>query len=265
MGLLDGQTALVTGGASGIGAATGRRLADEGARVALLDTRLGDARVVADEIGGMAVEADVAERAAMVDAVDHVVAELGPLTILFNNAGTGSIEHFDRYDDEVFDRLMAVNLKGVFNGLRAVAPAMREAGGGSIVNMASVSGIRPTRGEAPYSAAKAGVIALSMSAALEYAPNVRVNCVSPGVIETPLTQVAVADDDLRRGVEAGTPLGRIGTADEVAGVVLFLCSDLSTYVTGQNVVVDGGSTLPNGQVDAMLSAMLEMFSRPPDE
>lgn len=265
MGLLDGQTALVTGGASGIGAATARRLAAEGARVAVLDIRHEPARILADEIGGVAVEADVAERAAMDDVVDRVWEEFGGLTILFNNAGTGAIEHLDRYTDDAFDRLVAVNLKGVFNGIAVVAPRMSRSGRGTIVNMASVSGVRPTRGEAPYSAAKAGVIALTRSAALEYAPEVRVNCLSPGVIATPLTDVAIADDELRRGVEAGTPLGRVGTADEVAGVVAFLCSELSSYVTGQNILVDGGSTLPSGQVDGMLAAMLEMFSQSPGE
>jgi NAD(P)-dependent dehydrogenase (short-subunit alcohol dehydrogenase family) len=265
MGLLDGHTALVTGGASGIGAATCRRMATEGARVAVLDSRGDKAQAVAAELGGLAIECDVADREAMDAAVGQVVDELGSLTLLFNNAGTGAIEHLHLYDDDLFERLLAVNLKGVFNGLRAAAPVMRAAGGGAIVNMASVSGVRPTIGEAPYSAAKAGVIALTKSAALEYAPEVRVNCVSPGLIETPLTAMAIADDALRADVEAGTPLGRVGRADEVAGVVVFLCSELAAYVTGENILVDGGSTLPSGQADGMLHAMLEMFSGSSEE
>jgi NAD(P)-dependent dehydrogenase (short-subunit alcohol dehydrogenase family) len=258
--LLEGQNAVVTGGASGIGAATCRRMAAEGARVAVLDTDLDGATVVADEIDGLALLADVSDSAALDEAIRRADEELGGLTLLFNNAGVGSINHLHGYDDDAWEQLLAVNLRGVFNGIRIAAPLMRAAGGGAIVNMASVSGVRPTRGEAPYSAAKAGVIALTKSAALEYAPSVRVNCVSPGLIETPLTALALSDEQLRPGIEAGTPLARVGTVDDVAGVVTFLCSDLSAYVTGENILVDGGSTLPSKQVDEMLGAMLDLFA-----
>jgi len=119
--------------------------------------------------------------------------------------------------------------------------------------------MRPTRGEAPYGAAKAAVIALTSSAALEYAPTVRVNCVSPGLIETPLTAPLLADEAARRAFDASTPLGRVGTAQDVADVVAFLCSDRAAYVTGVNIPVDGGSLLPSAQVDASLRAILSRF------
>jgi NAD(P)-dependent dehydrogenase (short-subunit alcohol dehydrogenase family) len=253
VGLLDGRRAVVTGGASGIGAATCRRFATEGARVAVLDVDAGGAEAVAASVGGVAVVADVADRAALGAAFDQAASGLGGLDTVVNNAGTGNVMALHDYPDDEWDRLLAVNLTGVFNGTRAAVPHLRGAGGtGAIVNVSSLSGLRPTRGEAPYSAAKAGVVALTMSAALEYGPEIRVNCVSPGFIRTPLTELAMADDATRAELDAGTPLGRVGTADEVAATIAFLCSDLGSYVTGANLVVDGGSALVNAQVDPML-------------
>jgi NAD(P)-dependent dehydrogenase (short-subunit alcohol dehydrogenase family) len=165
--------------------------------------------------------------------------------------------HLTDYADAEWDRLLDVNLRGTFHGLRAALPLLRDAGGiGCVVNVASVSGLRPTRGEAPYSAAKAAVVSLTRSAALEYAPDVRVNAVAPGFIDTPLTNFAVADPTFADPIVAGTPLQRIGTADEVADVIVFLCSPLARYVTGETVVVDGGSVLGNPQVDGFLSSLL---------
>ncbi|HZB72994.1 MAG TPA: SDR family NAD(P)-dependent oxidoreductase [Acidimicrobiales bacterium] len=253
MGLLEGRRAVVTGGGSGIGAATCRRFADEGARVAVLDVDGTSGERVAGSVGGVAVDADVVDGDALTAAFDRAAAALGGLDTVVNNAGTGNVLPLHDYPDDEWDRLLAVNLKGVFNGTRAAVPHLRAAGpGATIVNVSSLSGLRPTRGEAPYSAAKAGVVALTMSAALEYGPGVRVNCVSPGFIRTPLTEVACADDATRGELEAATPLGRLGTAEEVAATIAFLCSDLAAYVTGANLVVDGGSALVNAQVDPML-------------
>ena len=132
---------------------------------------------------------------------------------------------------------------------------MVEAGFGSIVNNASLTGLRPTRGEGPYSAAKAGVLNLTQTAALELAPAVRVNAVAPGMVHTPLTEMIVSNPAWREAAEAGTPLGRIGTAEEVADVIVFLASPAASYVTGQTIVVDGGSVLPSLQSDALLRAI----------
>lgn len=264
MGLLDGHRSIITGGSSGIGAATARRFASEGARVAVLDRDGEGAAAVAAEIGGIAIAVDVADVDAVTDAVRRAADELGGLDDLFANAGIGNLKRLDAYREKEWDLLVDVNLKGTFACIRAAAPIMRAAfadGGpaGSIVTMASVSGIRPTRGEAPYSAAKAGVIALTRSAALEYGPALRANCVSPGFIHTPLTGFAATHDTYRPAIDAGTPLGRAGRADEVAGVVVFLCSDLASYVTGTNLVVDGGSLLPSAQSDPMLGDLLSMM------
>jgi NAD(P)-dependent dehydrogenase (short-subunit alcohol dehydrogenase family) len=257
MGLLDGHRAIVTGGASGIGAATCRRFVEEGAALAVLDVDGDGARAVAGPLGATAVEVDVADAAAMSAAVPEAAEALGGLTCLVNNAGVGNVMPLADYPDAEWDRLLDVNLRGTFHGLRAALPLLQDAGGaGCVVNVASVSGLRPTRGEAPYSAAKAGVVSLTRSAALEWAPDVRVNAVAPGFIDTPLTNFAVADPTYAAPIVAGTPLQRIGTADEVADVIVFLCSPLARYVTGATVVVDGGSVLGNPQVDAFLGGLL---------
>jgi len=257
--LLEGQKAIVTGGASGIGAATARRFASEGARVAVLDINGDGAEAIAEEIGGHAFAVNVAKTDAVSEAVSQAAAAMGGLTALFNNAGVGNLKTLHRYSEKEWDLLIDVNLKGTFNGIRAAVPIMLEGSGGAIVNMASVSGVRPTRGEAPYSAAKAGVIALTQSAALEYGPTIRVNCVSPGFIHTPLTDFAAQADEHRVPIESATPLGRLGQPEEIAAVVAFLCSEEARYLTGQNLVVDGGSVLPSATSEQLFSSMLTML------
>jgi NAD(P)-dependent dehydrogenase (short-subunit alcohol dehydrogenase family) len=255
MGMLDGERAIVTGGAGGIGRETAVRMLEEGAAVAIVDVDEDSAAATGAELGVPALVADVSDGAACTAAINQAAEQLGGLSVLFNNAGVGAAMPLHKYPDESWARLVGVNLTGTFHGIRAAVPLMRERGG-SIVNHASVSGVRPTRFEGPYSAAKAAVISLTMDAALEYAPGIRVNCVSPGVIDTNLTAIVLGDEAMRETVSKATPLGRIGTPRDVANLVVFLASPLASYITGQNVMVDGGSFLPNTQADAILQAFV---------
>ena len=252
MGLLDGQRAIVTGGGSGIGRATCRKMAAEGASVAVLDLDGDRSKAVADEIGGPALVADVCDADGLRAAVDEAAAALGGLTILFNNAGTGSQSPLHEWDPEEWDRLIRVNLTGVFHGFRAAIPHIKASGGGSVVSTASISGTRPAAGEGPYAAAKAGVAAITATAALEYGPQIRVNAVSPGMIRTALTEpwFQFFPHEIER-FERTTPAGRIGEPEDIADVVVFLCSPAARFITGQNLVVDGGLTLHGSGVDGL--------------
>jgi 3-oxoacyl-[acyl-carrier protein] reductase/meso-butanediol dehydrogenase/(S,S)-butanediol dehydrogenase/diacetyl reductase len=258
MGVLEGRKAIVTGGGAGIGAAICHRFAAEGASVAVLDRRADAAEAVAREIGGraFAFTCDVASSSQVDEAVAAAARTMGGLTDLVNNAGMGMNKPLHRYRDEEWALVLAVNLTGTFHCMRAAIPHLLEAGSGSIVNNASLNGLRPLPGEAPYSAAKAGVINLTMTAASEYAPHIRVNCVSPGLIETPLTAMVTGNPAWRAAAEAGTPMARIGDAQEVADVVVFLASDAAGYVTGQNIVIDGGAGMPSLQADGLLRAIM---------
>jgi NAD(P)-dependent dehydrogenase (short-subunit alcohol dehydrogenase family) len=256
MRLLDGRRAVVIGAASGIGLAAARRLAQYGARVACLDLDAAGARAAAAEVGGAGFAADVAD-AAQVEATIAAAADaLGGLEILVNAAGAGALRSLHRYSPQQAERLVAVNLMGVLHALRAALPRLVAGGGGVVVNVLSATAERPTPGEAPYAAAKAGALALTRSAALEYGPAVRVNAVSPGLIRTPMSEALFRVPGLLEPALAALPLRRAGTPDEVADVILFLACDLSAYVTGQNLVVDGGLTLPQAGIDAALRDLL---------
>jgi NAD(P)-dependent dehydrogenase (short-subunit alcohol dehydrogenase family) len=263
MGLLDGQRAFVTGGASGIGRATCRRMAAEGAQVAVVDIDESGADEVANEIDGIAYAVDVTDFEALATAATDADARLGGLTLLFNNAGAGGMAALHDYALEEWHRIVTVNLTGVFHGFKAVAPLIVQSGGGAIVSTASISGTRPAAGEGPYAAAKAAVAALTATAALEYAPTVRVNAVSPGMIATAMTTLLLGDDGLGAAghMVAKTPLARVGEPDDIAGVVVFLCSDLARFVTGQNIVIDGGMTLHGSGVDGVLDMVRELMAR----
>jgi NAD(P)-dependent dehydrogenase (short-subunit alcohol dehydrogenase family) len=261
VGNLEGHRVLVTGGGGGIGAAVCRQFAAAGAAVAVLDRRADTAAALADEIGGLAITCDVADSVQVDRAVREAAESLGGLTDLVNNAGMGRNKPLHEYSDKDWDVIVGVNLTGAFNCMRAAIPLLLASGAGSIVNNASLNALRPLPGEAPYSAAKAGLVNLTMTAALEYAPSIRVNCVSPGLIETPLTTMVTSNPDWRASAEQGTPLGRVGSADDVAAVIAFLCSDAAAYITGQNIVIDGGAGLPNLQADSLLRTIMASMAK----
>jgi 2-hydroxycyclohexanecarboxyl-CoA dehydrogenase len=246
---LEGRTALVTGGASGIGSATARRLAAEGARVAVADLNGGGAREVAGEIDGLAVEMDVLDAASVRAGVEMATAELGPIAILVNNAGTDRFAYFVNTDEELWDFVLGVNLRGVLACTHAVLPHMHANGGGSIVSVASEAGRVGSQGSATYSAAKAGVIGFTKAIARESARyGVRANAVAPGPIETPLLnsapeQLGELGARLKQAMIDSTALRRIGQPDEVAAAIAFLVSDDAAYVTGQTINVSGGLSM----------------------
>jgi 2-hydroxycyclohexanecarboxyl-CoA dehydrogenase len=246
---LEGRTALVTGGAGGIGAATARRLAAEGARVAVGDLDLDAARAVAGDIDGHATELDVADTVSVNRAVAAVADELGPIDVLVNNAGTDRFAYFVHTDETLWDFVLGVNLRGVLACTHAVLGSMHERGGGIIVNVASEAGRVGSQGSATYSAAKAGVIGFTKAIARESARfGVRCNAVAPGPIETPLLnsaeeQLGELGARLKQAMIDATAVRRIGQPDEVAAVIAFLCSDDASYVTGQTVNVSGGLSM----------------------
>jgi 2-hydroxycyclohexanecarboxyl-CoA dehydrogenase len=236
----------VTGGASGIGAATCRRLAAEGARVAVTDVNLEGARAVAGEIDGSAFELDVRSTESIAAAVSAAESELGALDVLVNNAGYDEWSWFTDTDPELWDRVLAVNLRGVIAVTHAVLPGMQERGRGRIVNTASEAGRVGSSGSAVYSAAKAGVIGFTKTIAVENGRyGITCNAVAPGPIETPLLMAAPEQlgDVGKRIVDTmigSTNLRRLGHPDEVAAVIAFLASDDASYVTGQSLGVSGG-------------------------
>jgi NAD(P)-dependent dehydrogenase (short-subunit alcohol dehydrogenase family) len=259
MGVLEGARALVTGGGSGIGRATCRRMAVEGARVAVLDVDGDAAKAVAEEVGGRAYVADVGDADAVTAAVREAARDLGGLTVLFNNAGVGGLSRLHQWDRAQLRQVLRVNLEGVLWGLQAAIPLMLASGGGSIVNTASISGVRPAAGEGPYAATKAAVAALTASTALELAPDIRVNAVSPGMIRSQLTAPLLALPDEEDRHRTRTPMGRVGEPEDVADLVVFLCSDQARFITGQNIVVDGGMTLHGSGVDGLLDIVLGLM------
>ena len=243
---LADRTAIVTGGASGIGAATCRRLAAEGARVAVTDMNLDGATSVAGEIDGRAYELDVRSSDSVATAVSAVEEEIGPVDVLVNNAGYDEWGFFTNTDEELWRCVLEVNLFGVLGVTHAVLPGMQERRRGRIVNVSSEAGRVGSSGSAAYSAAKGGVLGFTKAIAIENGRyGITCNAVAPGPIETPLLMAAPdAFGDLgKKLVEnmiGGTVLRRLGQPDEVAAAITFLASDDASYVTGQSLGTSGG-------------------------
>jgi 2-hydroxycyclohexanecarboxyl-CoA dehydrogenase len=238
---LEGRKALVTGGASGIGAAIARRLAAEGADVVIGDINEEGANAVAAEIDAGAAFLDVTEP----ESAAAFVSEHGPFPILVNNAGTDDFAFFTDMTSDRWRRLIAINLEGVFTCTHAVLPAMQQAGYGRIVNIASEAGRVGSKGSAVYSAAKGGVIAFTKTIARENARfAVTANAIAPGPIETPLLMAATQLGDLGQRIietmKGQTQMRRLGQPEEVAAAVAFLASDDASYVTGETIGVSGG-------------------------
>ncbi len=243
MGKLDGKVAIITGGGSGIGRASVRRFAAEGAKVVVADFS-GNEDEAAAELGedAVAVHVDVSKAEDIKRMIEMAVSTFGKLDVLFNNAGfSGPHVPLDQIDDDVMDSLYGTNLKGVLMGIKYAIPAMRANGGGSIINTSSATGLVGRKDASVYGAMKGGVCALTMTAALEYAAdNIRVNSICPGMTFTGLAGADAAGRTPVPNRKMPVPMQRWGHPGELAAAALFLASDDSSYITGVNLPVDGG-------------------------
>lgn len=247
----ENKIALITGGAQGMGLATAKAFANQGAKVIIADYNEKQAQLAAQEItqqGGtaIAIPCDVSKEEAVKTTIAHIIKQFGRLDIAFNNAGIQSpaTNIADLTSDE-YDRILNINLKGVWLCMKYELLQMRQQGCGAIVNCSSLGGLVGGAGRAAYHAAKHGVLGLTKSAALEYATqNIRINAVCPGTIDTPMVEKMFETGDLsREDLARLQPIGRLGTGSEIADAVLWLCSPASSFVIGQAISIDGGYTI----------------------
>ncbi len=244
MGVLDGQVAIITGGGRGIGKATAQLFAQEGASVVIaeLDETAGNAAVESIKAAGgkaLFVQTNVATRSDAANMVAQTIEAFGKVDILINNAGITRDKSLKKMSEEEFDQVIAVNLKGVFNCTKEVAPHMVEAGYGRIINAASIVGVYGNFGQTNYAAAKAGVIGMTKTWMRELGPKgITVNAIAPGFIETDM--IKTIPDEIIKGMVASTPVKRAGKPEDIAQAYLYLASDAASFVTGVVLHVDGG-------------------------
>lgn len=258
-GQFNGKVALVTGGSSGIGRATGLAFAREGAKVVLadIDTAGGEETLrLIKEAGGEAVfvKADVSQATDIKSIVDTAIQTYDRLDIAHNNAGIdGEFASIVANTEENFDHVIGVNLKSVWLGMKYEIPEMRKRGGGAIVNTSSVAGLVAFRTMGPYVASKHGVIGLTKTAALEYSNySIRVNAVCPGAVRTPMIDAFINNDpQTEANMSALQPIGRMGRAEEVANLIIWLCSDAAAFITGAAIAIDGGIVAQSGPFPPM--------------
>ena len=238
------RVVLITGGASGIGAASARAFAAQGAKVVVGDVQRERAEAVARDIGGIAVPCDVRDDAMIAAAVARAVTHFGTLDIAINAAGVGGAEvRTAEYPPEIWDAVIDINLTGVWRSMRHEIPVMLAAGRGTIVNVASVAGLGGFPRHSAYAASKHGVVGLTRTAALEYGrKGIRINALCPGFTRTPMVQSMLDAGLPESELTARVPLGRLGTADEMADTVLYLCSSASAFMVGHALAIDGGLT-----------------------
>ncbi|UYO51840.1 SDR family NAD(P)-dependent oxidoreductase [Rhodopseudomonas palustris] len=246
-----GKVAVITGGASGIGAATARLLHAEGASLVIGDLDVAAGNALVAELGterARFITTDVSDFGSVQALIDGAVAAFGRLDVLINNAGIGSLSSIAALPVEDWKKVLAINLDGVFFGCKAALPVMVAQRAGAIVNTASASGLAGDFGFAAYNAAKAGVINFTRTAAIDHARDgIRVNAVCPGPVDTPILAGVQGIPGLRADWEDRVPIGRFASPAEIAQVIAFLASDAASYVTGVSVPVDGGLTAHTGQ------------------
>lgn len=253
MARFEGKVAVITGAAGGIGIAAAERFASEGAKVVAVDMKGTDLQAVLDKVKeagseAIAVEADVTRSSQVEEYARAAKAKFGRIDAFFNNAGIeGWVGPSLEYPEEIFDKVLAVNVKGVWLGMKYVVPIMRQNGGGSIVNTASVAGLGATPTIIAYGASKHAVVGMTKSAAIEFAPEVRTNAVCPSPIETRMMRSlergmnADHPEMVKQAMAANIPMQRYGEPAEVASLVAFLCSDDASFINGGIYTIDGGS------------------------